>query len=72
MRYREDNPEGLAWARAEVAAWRAQHPAGTGEDLVAAVGPRFHRDYAPVLLAMLFAVDRHNAHRVTGMSGQRP
>jgi hypothetical protein len=72
MRFREDNPEDLARARTEVAAWRAQHPAGTGEDLVAAVGFRFHRDYSPVLRAVLFAVDRHDAHRVAGMSGERP
>ena len=56
----------------EVAAWRAQHPAGSDEDLVAAVGHRFHQDYAPVLRAVLFAVDRHDAHRVIGMSGERP
>lgn len=65
MRFREDNPEGLARVRAEVAAWRDRNPAGTGEDLVAILGPRFHRDYGPVLRAVLFAVDRHTAHQVT-------
>jgi hypothetical protein len=65
MRFRENNPEDLARARTEVAAWRAEHPAGTGEELVAALGRRFHRDYAPVLRAVLFAVDRHDAHQVT-------
>jgi hypothetical protein len=65
MRFRENNPEDLARARTEVVAWRAEHPAGTGEELVAALGRRFHRDYAPVLRAMLFAVDRHDAHQAT-------
>jgi len=45
VRFREDTPEGLARARAEVAAWRDRNPAGTGDDLVAILGPRFHRDY---------------------------
>ena len=70
MRFREDNPEDLVRARAEIAAWRAQHPGGTGEELVAAVGHRFHRNYAPVLHAVLFVVDRHRAHKITG-PGQR-
>jgi hypothetical protein len=69
VRFREDNPEDLTRARAEVAAWRARHPAGTGEDLAAAIGHRFHRDYGPVLRAVLFAVDRHNARQVTGTAG---
>jgi hypothetical protein len=66
VRFREDSPENLVRARAEVAAWRAQHPTGAGEELVAALGHRFHRDYGPVLRAVLFAVDRHRAHQVTG------
>jgi hypothetical protein len=72
VRFREDNPEDLARARAEVAAWRAGHPAGTGEELVAAIGHRFHRDYAPVLRAVLFAVDRHRAHQVTSPGRGQP
>jgi hypothetical protein len=69
MRFREDSPEDLARARAEVAVWRDQHPAGTSEELVAAIGGRFHRDYGPVLRAVLFAVDRHHARQVTGAAG---
>jgi hypothetical protein len=69
VRFRDDNPEDLARARAEIAAWRARHPAGTGEQLVAAIGHRFHRDYGPVLRAVLFAVDRHNAWQVIGAAG---
>jgi hypothetical protein len=36
------------------------------EELIAAIGHRFHRDYDVVLRAMLFAVDRHRARQVTG------
>ena len=68
MRFREDNPVGLARARTAVTAWRDQHPAGTSDELVAAVGRQFHRDYGVVLRAVLFAVDRHRAHEVTGIT----
>jgi hypothetical protein len=68
VRFREDSPQELARARAAVAAWRDQNPAGTAEQLVAALGGQFHRDYGPVLRAMLFAVDRHHARNITGIS----
>jgi hypothetical protein len=58
MRYREDKPEDLDGARAAVAAWREQNPAGTEDQLLAALGPQFHRDCAPVLRAVLFTRDR--------------
>ena len=67
MRFRDDDPADLARARAAVTAWRDQHPAGTGDELVAAVGRQFHRDYGVVLRAVLFAVDRHRAREVTGI-----
>jgi len=51
-------------ARAEGAAWRDRNPAGTSENLIAAVGRQF-RDYG----AVLFAVDRHRARQVTGIPG---
>ena len=66
MRYREDSPGDLARARAAVAAWRDRNPAGTGEELLAAIGHQLHRDYGVVLRAVLFAVDRHRARQVTG------
>ena len=66
MRFREDNPRELARARAAVAAWRDQNPAGTSEDLVAAIGRQFHPDYGVVLRALLFAADRHQARAITG------
>jgi hypothetical protein len=69
VRYREDTPGELARARAAVAAWRDRNPAGTGEDLLSAVGRRFHRDYGVVLRAVLFAVDRHRARQITGIPG---
>ncbi len=61
-------------ARAAVTAWRDQHPAGTSEDLISAIGGQFHRDYGAVLRAVLFAVDRHRAREITGdarPSGER-
>jgi len=70
VRYREDTPGELARARAAVAAWRDQNPAGTGEDLLAAIGHQFHRDYGVVLRAVLFAIDRHLARQVTGIRAE--
>ncbi len=70
VRYREDTPGELARARAVVAAWRDRNPAGAGEELIAAIGHRFHRDYGVVLLAVLFAVDRHRARQVTGIPAE--
>ena len=70
MRYRENTPEELARARAAVAAWRDRNPAGTAEELLAAIGHQFHRDYGVVLRAVLFAVDRHRARQVTGISAR--
>ena len=67
MRFREDNPRELARARTAVAAWREQNPAGTAGQLTAALGGQFHRDYGPVLRAVLFAVDRHQARNITGV-----
>ena len=69
MRYREDTPGELARARAAVAAWRKRNPAGTGDELLAAIGHQFHRDYGVMLRAVLFAVDRHRARQVTGIPG---
>jgi hypothetical protein len=57
-------------ARAAVAAWRDRNPAGTGEELLAAIGHQFHRDYGVVLRAVLFAVDRHRARQVTGIPAE--
>jgi hypothetical protein len=68
MRFRDGNPAGLARARAAVAAWRDQNPPWNAEELIAVIGYRFHRDYDVVLRAMLFAVDRHRARQVTGVT----
>ena len=61
--------QNLPFSRAAVAAWRGQNPAGTSEDLVAAIGCQFHPDYGVVLRALLFAADRHQAHAITGTAG---
>jgi hypothetical protein len=58
MRFREDNPEDLDRARTAVAQWREQNPAGTQDQLLTALSPQFHPDYAPVLRAVLFTHDR--------------
>jgi hypothetical protein len=58
MRFREDNPEDLDRARTAVAKWREQNPAGTQDQLLAALSPQFHPDYTPVLRAVLFTHDR--------------
>jgi hypothetical protein len=67
MRFREDHPRDLDRARAAVAAWRDENPAGTPEQLVAVLGGQFHRDYGMVLRGLLFAVDRHRAREITGI-----
>jgi len=66
VRYREDKPGDLDRARAAVAAWRDQNPAGTAGQLVAAIGGQFHRDYGAVPRSVLFAVDRRQARKITG------
>ena len=67
MRFRDEKPGDLDRARAAVAAWRDDHPVGTADDLVAAVGPAFHPEWAAVLRGVLFALDRHRARTVTGV-----
>lgn len=71
VRFQEDKPAELARARTAVAGWRDQNPAGTAEDLIAAIGHQLHPDYHVVLRAMLFAVDRHRARIVTGVTVPR-
>ena len=68
MRYWDDNQADLTRARTAVTAWRDQNPGGTSDEMVAAVGRQFHRDYGVVLRAVLFAVDRHRARDVTGIA----
>jgi hypothetical protein len=67
VRFREDNLWELDRARAAVAAWREKHRQGTAGQLVAELGDEFHRDYGPVLRAMLVAADRHRARITTGV-----
>lgn len=67
MRFREDTADELARARAAVGAWRAANPAGSYDQAVAALGHEFHPDYGPVLRAVLYVIDKHRAHQVTGI-----
>jgi hypothetical protein len=68
MRFRDGNPTELTRARAAVAGWRDQNPAGDAEELIAAIGHQFHRDYEVVLRAVLFAVDLHRGRQVIGIT----
>jgi hypothetical protein len=70
VRYRKDTAGELARARVAVAAWRDRNPAGTGEDLLAAIGHQLHPDYGVMLRAVLFAVDRHRAWQITGIPAE--
>ena len=81
MRFREDKAADLERARAAVAEWREQNPAGTQDQLKAALGAKFHPDYGPVLRAVLFTLDRRphvariqelatDAYRTRDPSGQ--
>jgi hypothetical protein len=72
VRFRDDTTADLVQARTAVTAWRDQNPAGTGDELVAAVGRHFHPDYGVVLRVVLFAVDRHRAREVTGIATGLP
>lgn len=67
MRFRDDDPADLTRARAAVATWRERNPTGTAEDLVAALGPWFRRDWAPVLRAVLYVTDKHAAREACGL-----
>jgi hypothetical protein len=67
VRFRDDNPADLVRARAAVSAWREQNPAGSPEEMVAAIGLRFRHDWAPVLRAVLYVVDKHSARGACGM-----
>lgn len=69
VRYREDTAEELARARVAVAAWRDRNSGGTAEDLIAAIGGQFNREYGVVLRAVLFGVDWRRARQVTGIAG---
>lgn len=71
MRFREVKQEDLARARAAVSAWREHNPTGSYEQVVTdLVG--FHKDYGPILRAMLFRLDRNRAHEITGVRAGRP
>jgi hypothetical protein len=68
MRFSEEKSADLERARREVRAWREANPDGTQDEMVKAVGPKFHKDYAVVLRGILFAVERNRAHEITGIS----
>jgi hypothetical protein len=53
FRFRDDTAALLRRAREAVAAWHRDHPRGTAEDLVDAIGEEFPQGYFPVLRAQL-------------------
>ncbi len=71
MRFRDDSPQELARARAEVARWRQENPQGSADQLVIDLIGQFHPDYGPVLRAMLFALERRQARIITGIPAPR-
>ena len=68
MRFHEDSPEDLARARKAAGEWREQHLQDTQAEFVTAAGVGFHKEYAPVLRAVLFAADSRDAKNTTGVS----
>jgi hypothetical protein len=66
MRFREDKAEDRTRARAEVATWREQHLDGTVEEMLAALGPRFHKDYSPLLRVAFFRAGERRAGEGAG------
>jgi len=70
VRFREDRPADLVRVRSAVAAWRQRHPQGSANQLLADLGGQFHPDYGVVLRAVLFAVDRHQAREITGVTAE--
>jgi len=67
MRFREDSTGDRARAREAVAAWREQHPDGTAEEMLAAIGGQFHPDYGPVLRACLFRQQLRDPQAAAGI-----
>jgi hypothetical protein len=54
--------------REAVKAWREENPDGSPAEMVTALGGDFHRDYGPVLRAMLFRADLRDAKVTTGIT----
>jgi hypothetical protein len=67
MRFRDDTPAFQNRAREAVAQWRADHPQGTPDQMVHAVGPAFPAGCAPALRNFLITVDKHHARDITGV-----
>jgi hypothetical protein len=68
VRFREIKPGDLERAREAIRQWRAQHPEGTAEEMLAALGGEFHPDFAPVLRSVLFRDELDGAEIANGIS----
>jgi hypothetical protein len=65
MRFRDESPAEHDRARAAVTEWREAHPGGTVDQLVADIGPQFHRGYTVVLRGLFFtALDQADRMRL--------
>jgi hypothetical protein len=69
VRFRDEKPGDMDRAREAVREWRAQHPEGTPDQLVADIGGEFHHgEWAAVLRSILHVADRHAARAVSGIT----
>jgi hypothetical protein len=68
VRFREDTEGERTRARETVRAWRDGHPDGSPDEMVTDLGPGFHKDYGPVLRAVLFRTDLRDAKVTTGIT----
>jgi hypothetical protein len=68
VRFREDTEKERSQARDAVKAWRQENPDGAPDEMVAAVGPGFHKDYGPLLRAMLYRAGLRDAKVTTGIT----
>jgi hypothetical protein len=68
VRFREDTEEHQARAREAIRAWRDENPGGSTSEMLAALRPGFHKDYEPVLRAILFRADLRDAKVTTGIT----
>jgi hypothetical protein len=68
VRFREDTEAERSRARDAVRAWREENPDGSLDEMLAAVAPDFHKDYGPLLRAVLFRADLRDAHVTPGIT----
>jgi hypothetical protein len=68
VRFSEDTPAEQARARTAVADWCQRNRAGTVEDMIAAVGPGFHKDDGPLLRVAFHRIEEQRDRQGAGTS----